>query len=400
MSRRRVAFVIHRYGRGGAEYLCQVAAERLAQRHDVTVLTTCAIDHETWANALPAGESVENGVRIRRFPTKHARSPDFNAMLGHVLSGHATVADERAWLRAQGPHSPELLDEIARTKDTFDTMFFVTYLYEPTAIGLQLAPERAVLIPTAHDEPPIRASVFRELFRAPRHIMFLTPAERRFVHQLFGNHDIPSTIASMGLEPVPDVSGDEFRARHGIAGHLLVYLGRVEGAKGCEELVEWMRAYPRSGEVTLALVGQNVMRTRSAPPILPLGIVSDREKHESLRAATVFIMPSAYESLSIATLEAWQHGVPVLVNQGSEVLVDHVRASKGGLYFRGKVDLAAALDTLLDDPSLRHRMGLNGQRYVAANYTWERVDAAYDRVIEEVAAGRQRPRSPVPRGEG
>ena len=56
--RRRVAFVVQRYGAeidGGSETLCRDVAERLVESHDVEVLTTTATDYLTWKNALPAG---------------------------------------------------------------------------------------------------------------------------------------------------------------------------------------------------------------------------------------------------------------------------------------------------------------------------------------------------------
>jgi glycosyltransferase involved in cell wall biosynthesis len=379
-DRHRIAFVIHRYGRGGAETLCQRVAERLAGRgYDVSVLTTCALDHRSWANHFSPGERVENGVRVVRFPTVQERAHDFEAISARTFGHEASRHDELAWLHAQGPHSPALLAEIAR--DRYDAYFFVTYLYEPTVLGLPIVAHKAALIPTAHDEPPIRLAMFRDVFAKPRWIVYLAPAERRFVHSLFRNRDVPSSLCSWGLGPAGPADGGDFRRRHGIDGDLLVYVGRVEGSKGCGELVDWARRARRRRRFTLALVGQNVLGVESEPGILPLGFVDDPEKAAALAAADLFVMPSAYESFSIVCLEAWQRGVPVVGNAHSEVVKDHLRASQGGLYYDGAAELSACVDYLLDRPELRQRMGQNGQRYVAANYDWARVDAVYDRII-------------------
>jgi glycosyltransferase involved in cell wall biosynthesis len=130
------------------------------------------------------------------------------------------------------------------------------------------------------------------------------------------------------------------------------------------------------------------MGLRAGGGVRPLGFVDEAEKADALAAATVFVMPSAFESFSIVCLEAWQHGRPVLGNAHSEVVKEHVRASRGGLYYDGPAEYAAALEHLLDRPELRARMGRNGQRYVAANYAWPRVDATYDRVIADLARDR------------
>jgi glycosyltransferase involved in cell wall biosynthesis len=373
----RIAFVVHRYGRGGAEMLCQRVAERLAARgRDVTVLTTCALDHKTWANHFPPGETIESGVRILRFPTTEQRDPKFDSM---------PMSDELGWLRAQGPHAPRLLDHI-RLRD-HDAYFFVTYLYEPTVLGLPMVADRAALIPTAHDEPPIRLSIYRDVFASPRWLIFLSPAEQRFVQALFQNRDVPSSLCSWGLDQPASADPNSFRRTHAIKGDLLVYIGRVETSKGCRDLVDWARGAYRRRPFTLALIGQNVLGVKAEPGILPLGFVDDAEKHAALAAADLFLMPSAYESFSIACLEAWQHGIPVIGNARSEVVTDHIRASQGGLYYDGQAELSACVAHLLDRPTLRQSLGQNGRRYVAANYDWARVDTVYDRVIAHLTGG-------------
>ena len=63
-------FVVQRYGAnvaGGAEAHCRMFAERLAARgHDVTVLTSCARDYDTWADAYPPGVERIDGVDVHR----------------------------------------------------------------------------------------------------------------------------------------------------------------------------------------------------------------------------------------------------------------------------------------------------------------------------------------------
>jgi glycosyltransferase involved in cell wall biosynthesis len=383
---KRLAFVIHRYGRGGAERLCQAVAERLAARHDVTVLTTTALDNATWANALPPGETLENGVRVRRFPTVSTRGRRYAELTDHVLAGRGTRDEQLRWLRAHGPHAPGLLEELRRGWRAYDALFFVTYLSEMTLLGTQIAAERAVLVPTAHDEPALRLGVMAELFRAPRHLVYLAAAERRLVQALWRNESLPSSTCALGLDPPPptaDAAG--FRARHAIESDLLVYVGRVDPGKGVDEMIEWVSAHRRAGRMTLALLGANAAGLRRDGPTLPLGYVDEATKHAALAAADLFVMPSPTESLSIVTLEAWQHETAVLVNERSAVLRDHVVESQGGLFYGGRRDFGAALEWLLDHREERRLMGRNGRAYVAERFDWASVEAEYERIVASVA---------------
>ena len=74
--RPRVGIVVQRYGpgiTGGAEAHAAQVVARLLARWDIRVLTSCAVDHLTWANALPAGETRVDGVPVLRFANPRPR---------------------------------------------------------------------------------------------------------------------------------------------------------------------------------------------------------------------------------------------------------------------------------------------------------------------------------------
>ena len=65
------------------------------------------------------------------------------------------------------------------------------------------------------------------------------------------------------------------------------------------------------------------------------GLLSERERLQALEAATIVVVPSPYESLSLLALEAMAVGTPVLCNARSEVLVEHCVKSNAGLFYSG-----------------------------------------------------------------
>ena len=99
------------------------------------------------------------------------------------------------------------------------------------------------------------------------------------------------------------------------------------------------------------------------------------------------VVPSWYESLSIVLLEAWNHGIPALVNGRCKVLQGQVRRANGGLYYMFPAEFDEAADYLLGHPEQRAAMGRQGLAYIEREYRWptvlSRVEALFDDVRHE-----------------
>ena len=200
----RIAFIVQRYGieiLGGSEYHCRLIAERMAGQHDVDVLTTCARDYITWANEYPEGSERINGVTVRRFANAHTRDIDaFNRYSDWIFHNPHTRDDEMSWLEQQGPWCPALLDHLAGHWQSYDAVIFFTYLYAPTVLGLQIAAERSILAPTAHNEPAIHLEIYTEMFQRPKAIAFNTEVEKAFLKATFDIRAVAEETVGCGVD--------------------------------------------------------------------------------------------------------------------------------------------------------------------------------------------------------
>jgi glycosyltransferase involved in cell wall biosynthesis len=206
----------------------------------------------------------------------------------------------------------------------------------------------------------------------------------------------------MGREPFPphiEGQANAFRRRHRMHDPFLLYGGRIDPGKGCEELLEYFQTYVKEGgTANLMLMGTKLMPLPEDAHVRFAGVLPDAERFHALEAATVVVAPSPHESLSLLALEAMAVGTPVLVNAQSEVLVDHCRKSNAGLYYADRWEFTEALKLLMKDSALRAAMGRNGKAYVAQNYRWSTILRKYDALFSALAdpsresADRDRPR--------
>jgi glycosyltransferase involved in cell wall biosynthesis len=386
-----IAFVVQRYGpeiTGGSESLARALAERLAGEYRITVFTTCARDYVTWRNELPEGRECLSGVEVLRFRAEEERDlSSFNALSEELYARPRTEEEELLWLRRQGPYVPRLLEELEAGKARFEAVLFFTYLYYPTYGGLQAAPERSILLPTAHDEPPLRFGIYAKMFELPRALAFLTRPEEALVRARFPLRGRPAVVAGMGVETpgAPDVTG--FRARHRLSGSYVLYAGRIDAGKGCADMIASYERYrrERGGAAELILIGELSMPEPRLPGVRYLGFLPQEEKMAALAGARAVICPSPYESLSIVLLEGMSLGAPALANARSAVLKDHCLRSNGGLFYEDADEFVEALDLLVREPRLQGALGESGRAYVAENYRWEAVLGRYRGLIEAVS---------------
>lgn len=381
----RIGMVVQRYGSdivGGAESLCRGVAESLARRgHDIEVLTSCARSYRSWANHYPEGSERIAGVTVRRFRASRERDVEaFNALSEQLFTDpDRSGNDEVAWIDAQGPLVRGLVDHLHAAGRDFDHLVFFTYLYYPTVHGIHAAPDRSVLVPTAHDEAPFWLETYRAVFELPRGLIYNTQAEADLVARRFPALRAPSTVAGVGIEGLAELAAAAADAQPSEPPAVL-YAGRIEEGKGVAELIDWLSRVraERDLELQLWLMGEPAMELPEADWIELLGFVSEQEKRERFAAATVLAAPSALESFGIVLMEANAAGTPVLANAQSGAYVELCRGGNGGLYYDGYHEFAESLVLLLQDAALRDAMAASGRAHALATYSWDAVADRYE----------------------
>jgi glycosyltransferase involved in cell wall biosynthesis len=384
----KLCVVIQRYGLevgGGSELHARWLAGRLARRHQVEVATTCALDYLEWRNHYPAGRAVVDGIPVTRYPVERERSDlRFGKISDLVFRDEHLRRDEVRWVEENGPYAPALVRALPGIEA--DAFLFYCYRYYQTFFGLPRVAGRAVLVPTAEEDPAIGLPSVHELLRMPRGILYLTPEERALVQTASGNAAVPWAVIGSGVNVPPGHAQVDPRARFGLGERYLLYAGRIDRNKGADRLFAYYeKARAEGADVPpLVLIGTAALPIPDDPKVRHLGFVSEEEKFALLRECDVLLMPSRYESLSVVVLEAWAMGRPVLVNAECRVLEGQCVRSGGGLFYRGYSEFAESLRRLAGDRALRDALGAAGRDYVRAEYDWDVVESRTENLLEKV----------------
>ncbi|MBD2577180.1 glycosyltransferase family 4 protein [Oscillatoria sp. FACHB-1406] len=383
----KVAFVVQRCGTevgGGAENLCLKIAQHMAQHWEVEILTTCALDYMTWENHYPVGVEVIKGAKVRRFRVSQKRNVKAFNRLSEKLAPRlktASLEEQETWMKTQGPLSTDLIDFVSKHHNDYDAFIFFGYLYATTYFILPLVAEKAYLEPLAHDEWTIYMTMWDEFFKKPRGFIFNTPEEKSFIQKRFPHLGIDGPVIGVGVEPPDSYNAERFRQKYNIRDPFLLYIGRIDPSKGCQELFDYF-IYLRSQESQprkLVLLGKSVMTIPEHPDIIALGFVDEQTKWDALAACDLLVMPSPYESLSIVLLEAWTMGKAVLVNGRCDVLVGQCRRANGGLWYCDREEFTVCLEVI--NGVLKKKMGNQGDSHVKSSYLWSKVIAQFSEKI-------------------
>lgn len=169
---------------------------------------------------------------------------------------------------------------------------------------------------------------------------------------------------------------------------VLLYLGRIHPKKGLSNLLHaWKMARQGSGDggawvLVIAGWDQGGHEADLKSLAAGLGIDSsiffvgpqfDEAKHASYARADAFVLPSFSEGLPMVVLEAWAHGLPVVMTP--QCNLPEGFAAGAGIEIQPEPDsISSGLVTLFTQPDQeRSAMGLKGRQLVQDRFTWPRV---------------------------
>ncbi len=186
---------------------------------------------------------------------------------------------------------------------------------------------------------------------------------------------------------------------------ILLYLGRLHPKKGLPTLLKsWREAISKNGDWILVIAGwdQSGHRSELEQLVAQLGI-SDSvkfvgplfggQRDAAYQSANAFVLPSLSEGQPLAVLEAWSHGLAVIMTRECNL----GEGFEMGAAIRMEPAIASGIDALetlfsLGDAALRE-MGMCGKRLVASSFSWPQIAAEMFSVYQWVIGAGPAPSS-------
>ncbi len=232
-----------------------------------------------------------------------------------------------------------------------------------------------------------------------------TAGVARRLYELLDRPDLAARVqvVPLGTDATqfrPGIDAREVRAKHRLdGGPWLLTVARLEWHKGIDTVIRALPAiraahpgvrYAVAGEgPRLSELEQIAGQAGVRHAVKFLGFVTDEELPALYNLADVYVGASRYhdllvEGFGISLVEASASGIAVVGGRSGGV-PDAVREGETGLLVDPEqpAAVAAAINRLLADESLRRRMGAAGRRAVETYYNWDRVSRDLMRIDAE-----------------
>lgn len=364
---------------GGGGVISAQLAEELANRHEITVLTSKA-------SGL-ADTSEINGVAIIRVPVlfRHEKAvASFASMLSYLPAGLRT--GKRLLRRAP-----------------FDIVN--THFVLPTGpVGHGLAREAHVpnvlsvhggdlydpsKWTSPHRHAPLRWWI-RNLLRHADAVVAQSSNTVRNIKEYYAP-EIACLQIPLGIKRPR--SGTASRREYGFndSDVLLVTVGRLVARKAVDQLISVIEAL-KAEPVRLLIIGEGpqeaairerVRQLHVAHKVCFLGHVEEQQKFRILRMSDIFVSTSQHEGFGLVFLEAMACGLPIVCyDEGGQT--DFLKPGKTGYVspLNSVEAFVSSCSALIKDQEARRRMGRENLRLVEDLFI-DRCARRYEEVFEQ-----------------
>jgi glycosyltransferase involved in cell wall biosynthesis len=173
--------------------------------------------------------------------------------------------------------------------------------------------------------------------------------------------------------------------------NFILYAGRLNQVKGIKYLIDAFSQL--ESDHTLLLIGsgpeeqklKSMLNSELAERIIFISHVNKTKLIDYMSKCAFLVLPSLFETFGVVLIEAMASGKPVIASDipGPNDIIEN--GYNGFLFEKGNVDqLKNFLKILIENDSLRKRMGINARKTVENKYTFQKISEEYLKVFNKL----------------
>ncbi|MGY3895355.1 glycosyltransferase [Aeromonas enterica] len=273
----------------------------------------------------------------------------------------------------RGPHSSSMESYIASNIDKYDLLVTHNIVFKPATFALEVAKQNNVpslLIPHAHldDDYYHFPDLLNAAHNATKVLTVPKAASAFYAEKGCRSEYLPGGADTE--EEFLESDRAEFNQVYASDDDFVLVLGRKSGAKGYRAVIQAVESINQSGKkLRLVMIGPNDDGVAINSPYISY---LERQPRSVVRGALMsclaLVNMSSSESFGIVLLEAWLAKKPVIANKYCVAFHDMAVDNENALMVTTD-DLHHALFRILNDPSLRTKLGENGYK-TAQGFSW------------------------------
>jgi len=356
---------------------------------------------------------MNKGVKVEIATTRADRDVSING-----LSVHEFPRRFESILPKDFSYSPLLNQWLKDNLNRFNLLHIHAIFTSPTAVACQVARKYNIpyiiqpcgmLAPWSLKRSRLKKTIWMNLFEKRNldyaaAIHFTSDDEREGGMSL--NLTAPNVVMPIGLE----INGQVEEKRQGLFNDLfqsftgrkrILFLSRFHPQKGLDLLIPALGFLARkrddfvfilagSGELKFEKEIKCLLARNGLDRITMFAGFVEREKKGSLlNQSDLFVLSSYHENFGLAVAEAMAAGLPIVISDRVNIHHD-VQAYNAGLVTGCNImEIASAIEKVLDNETMRKQMGENGKRLVREKYNWDVIAPQMIKLYEKILSGRK-----------
>ena len=363
-------------GGGTAERTFQMSRYLANSGVQCTVLTIDTGLDEARIVAMKPADTVSFPLLLRRFYVPQIRWKTLNELVNaadiiHIM-GHWTLLNALVYVAARRANKPYVVCP-AGALPIYGRSKLLKRIYN-AVVGKSL-------IANASGWIAVTASEF------PHFAAYGIPAEKVSV--------VPNGVSESDF--VPQSSEQVFRQKYQLSkAPIILFMGRLNRIKGPDLLLQafaqikdtiqdYQLVFAGPDEGMQSVLAELAAKHGIVDRVRILGFIGGSDKTSAYRAATLLVVPSRHEAMSIVALEAGICGTAVMLTD--QCGFSEIRTVDPSLEVTANVaGIAAGLQHLLTEPALLERVASAFKQLVTSKYSWNSIVLDYIELFSAICS--------------